>query len=399
MIGIVLSSVDLLRLSFSLGEAADQLARADLALRVLVVFMSILVVGYAYFVEGPLPQQITNVIFCATGIHLALLLLPAFWMIPGSIYLSLTGALASALTGTSLVVAKYVSRFRLVGVVAEGLSPRMLSNLSLKSRPLTDPNVDLDGFDVIVVSHQALTNPRWAMLIARAAATGREIQYVTQFSREKAGRIHLDHLDSMAIDNAHSRYYCMVKRAIDVVLVLVTAPIVLLIVAIASVAILLTMGHPILFVQDRVGVNGSIFSIYKLRTMRTCRESGTQIATARGDSRITPLGKFLRRYHIDELPQLWNVLKGDMTLIGPRPEQPDLVRNYAENLPGYGLRHLVRPGISGWSQVQYGYASTLEETREKLEFDLFYVEQFGPALDAKIVIKTVLTMFDPRHVR
>jgi lipopolysaccharide/colanic/teichoic acid biosynthesis glycosyltransferase len=209
----------------------------------------------------------------------------------------------------------------------------------------------------------------------------------------------LDNVDTLVLNRTNWRPYCIFKRVIDIVLSLLTAPIVLLILAVASLAILMTMGRPVLFVQERVGLNGNIFPMYKLRTMRVSAPNELQTATAKGDDRITPLGKFLRRYHIDELPQLWNVFKGDMTLIGPRPEQPNLVRSYAENLPGYGLRHMVRPGISGWSQVQYGYASTLEETREKLEFDLFYVEQFGPVLDAKIVVKTALAMFDPRHVR
>lgn len=397
--GIVLSAVDLLRISFFLTEGADELARAILVFNVLIVFMSVFVVGCAYLVEGPLPQQIISVILYSSIIHMAVLLLPAFWMIPGSTYLTLTGALASALIGTGLVVIRFSNRVRLAGVITEGLTPRMLSNLSSTSRPLTDPSGDLGEYDVIVVSQQAIANPHWAIFIARAAAAGCEIQYVTKYSRECAGRIHLDCIDSMAANRISSRLYCIFKRAIDILLIILTAPIVLLIVAVASLAILVAMGRPILFVQDRVGVNGSIFSIYKLRTMRNCRAGGKQIATAKEDDRITPLGKFLRRYHIDELPQLWNVLKGDMTLIGPRPEQPDLVRSYGENLPGYALRHLVRPGISGWSQVQYGYASNLEETREKLEFDLFYVEQLGPVLDAKIAVKTVLAMFDSKYVR
>lgn len=399
MVGIVLSAVDLLRISFFLTGGADELTRAVFVFNALIVFMGVFVVGYAYLVEGSLPHQITSVILCSSVIHLAVLLLPAFWMIPGTTHLSLTGALASALLGTGLVVLRFSNRVRVAGVITEGLSPRMLNNLPSTTRPLTDPAGDLGEYDIIVVSHQALANPLWTRFIARAAAAGCEIQYITQYSRESAGRIHLDCIDSLSVNRIDASSYCMFKRVIDILLVVLTAPLVLLIVAVASLAILMTMGRPILFVQDRVGINGSIFSIYKLRTMRVCRPGEAQIATAKEDDRITPLGKLLRRYHVDELPQLWNVLKGDMTLIGPRPEQPDLVRNYAENLPGYGLRHLVRPGISGWSQVQYGYASNLEETREKLEFDLFYVEQFGPALDTKIVIKTLLAMFDPKHVR
>ncbi|WP_262300267.1 sugar transferase [Microvirga sesbaniae] len=399
LVGFAVSAVDLLRISFFLTDGADELVRAAFVFKALIIFTSVIVGGLAYLIEGSLPHQIASVVFCSFAIHLALLLLPAFWMIPGSFSLSLTGALASALIGIGIAVAKFANRMRYAGIISEGLSPRMLNNLSSRSCLLTDPAGDPSEFDVVVVSHQALTHPGWATFIARAAAAGCEVQTVTKFSRESAGRINLDYMDQLVISHTNSHPYCIVKRAIDVGVVLFAAPFVLLILAVASLAILMTMGRPILFVQDRVGLYGSVFSMYKLRTMRVCGSNEIQIATAKGDNRITPLGKFLRRYHIDELPQLWNVLKGDMTLIGPRPEQPNLVRNYAENLPGYELRHLVRPGISGWSQVKYGYASTLEETREKLEFDLFYVEQFGPVLDAKIVVKTAIAMFDPEHVR
>lgn len=399
IVGFAITAVDLFQISISPAEDADELARAALMFKVIIIFASSMVGGYAYLVEGTLPHQIATVILCSFALHLSLLFLPAFWIIPDTSYLSLTGALASALIGTCIVIARFSSRVRIAGVITEGLSPRMLNNLSPTSLPVSDPTEEPSEFDVIVVSQQAVTNPAWASFIARAAAAGCDVQYVTRFSRESAGRVHLDHIDSLTITRTNSHPYCILKRAIDVILVLLTAPLIIPIVAVAALAILITSGRPILFVQDRVGLNESIFSIYKLRTMRLCMENNAQIATAKGDNRITPLGKILRRYHIDELPQLWNVLKGEMTLIGPRPEQPDLVRSYAESLPGYGLRHLVRPGISGWSQVQYGYASTLEETREKLEFDLFYVEQFGPILDAKILVKTAIAMFDPNHVR
>lgn len=209
----------------------------------------------------------------------------------------------------------------------------------------------------------------------------------------------LDYAKEIKLRCVHRRIYDAFKRIADIIFVLLAMPAVLVILVCASLAILITMGRPVLFVQDRVGLYGRVFRMYKLRTMRIRAADEPQIATAKNDNRITPLGRIMRRYHIDELPQLWNVLKGDMTLIGPRPEQPDLVMQYSECLPEYTLRHLVRPGISGWSQVQFGYASTLEETRKKLEFDIFYLENFGPVLDAKIVIKTFIVLFDPDHVR
>jgi lipopolysaccharide/colanic/teichoic acid biosynthesis glycosyltransferase len=159
------------------------------------------------------------------------------------------------------------------------------------------------------------------------------------------------------------------------------------------------MGRPVFFLQDRVGQSGEIFRMFKLRTMRPRLEGEQARATALNDNRITPVGNILRKYHVDELPQMWNVLKGDMSLIGPRPEQPELALAYAESMPAYCYRHLVRPGITGWSQVCFGYAETFAETREKLTYDLHYVKFLSLALDMSIAIMTVKILLKGALVR
>jgi lipopolysaccharide/colanic/teichoic acid biosynthesis glycosyltransferase len=196
-----------------------------------------------------------------------------------------------------------------------------------------------------------------------------------------------------------SGYYIYFKRWIDILATILMGPIALLLGGGAALAILISMGHPIVYVQDRVGRNGRVFRMYKLRTMCAQSLGGRQIATLKSDGRITPLGKVLRRYRIDELPQLINVLKGDMSLIGPRPEQPQLVEEYRQVLPHYDLRHWVQPGLSGWAQVTFGYASTIEETQEKLSYDLFYIREFGFALDVEIAIATLWTLMTGRNAR
>jgi lipopolysaccharide/colanic/teichoic acid biosynthesis glycosyltransferase len=123
------------------------------------------------------------------------------------------------------------------------------------------------------------------------------------------------------------------------------------------------------------------------------------MTTLIADPRITPIGAFLRRTHIDEIPQLWNVFVGEMSLIGPRPEQPALVEQYGAALPAYNDRHLVKPGLSGWSQVCYGYASDLEETNIKLQYDLYYLHNFGLWLDMRIALRTILIFLNRRYVR
>jgi lipopolysaccharide/colanic/teichoic acid biosynthesis glycosyltransferase len=178
------------------------------------------------------------------------------------------------------------------------------------------------------------------------------------------------------------------KRVLDLILVVLAAPSALLIVGIAGLAIALSSGTPVFFMQDRVGLRGRRFRMIKLRTMAPTTECH-QRATSAHDNRVTRLGAILRQYRIDELPQLLNVLKGDMSLIGPRPEQPALVDHYRSVIPGFDERHLVKPGITGLAQVMYGYAGNTEETRTKFSYDQFYVRNACPALEARIALKTV----------
>jgi lipopolysaccharide/colanic/teichoic acid biosynthesis glycosyltransferase len=212
-------------------------------------------------------------------------------------------------------------------------------------------------------------------------------------------RLRLEEVDTRRLRKAvHvTASYGSVKRVLDTAVVLLAAPAVFLVIAVAALLVLVMMGRPVFFIQGRVGLHGRAFQMLKLRTMRPSVSAG--VATALNDARITPLGRFLRRSHIDELPQLWSVLTGDMALIGPRPEQPELVAQYRQLIPHYDLRHSVRPGLSGWSQVSFGYAATVEETRRKLEYDLFYIQHFGPRIDLEVLALTVIRYANPHYVR
>lgn len=161
----------------------------------------------------------------------------------------------------------------------------------------------------------------------------------------------------------------------------------------AVVALLIRMESPgpAIFRQLRVGMNEHTFMVYKFRSMRMGSDKGDKY-TRKGDNRVTRLGNFLRRSRIDELPQLWNVFKGDMSLIGPRAEWVELVRDYEMKIPYYHFRHLVRPGITGWAQVNYPYGENLQDTIEKLKYDLYYVRHYNFNLDFTIVLKTIYTM-------
>jgi sugar transferase (PEP-CTERM system associated) len=149
---------------------------------------------------------------------------------------------------------------------------------------------------------------------------------------------------------------------------------------------------PIFFHQTRVGMNGKNFKVHKFRTMRTDAEAtGAKWAT-KNDPRVTKIGMFMRKTRLDELPQLWNVLCGDMGFVGPRPERPEFVPMLVEKIPYFELRHMIRPGLTGWAQVRYGYGATLAEAREKLEFDLYYIKHMALGLDLLIMFETVKTI-------
>jgi sugar transferase (PEP-CTERM system associated) len=187
-----------------------------------------------------------------------------------------------------------------------------------------------------------------------------------------------------------SRLTRWIKRAIDLTLSVMMAigsfPFMIL----TAIAVRLESGSPILYRQERVGENGRTFTLYKFRSMRADAEKGgTPIWAKDGDDRVTLVGRFIRKTRLDELPQLWNVLRGDMSFVGPRPERPYFVEELARAIPFYQQRHSVKPGITGWAQVKYRYGSSLEDAMEKLRYDLYYIKHMSVFFDLTIVFDTV----------
>lgn len=163
-----------------------------------------------------------------------------------------------------------------------------------------------------------------------------------------------------------------------------------------ALAVKISSKGPLFFRQKRVGMGGRIFEVIKFRTMFTDAESGGAKWATKNDPRVTKVGMFLRKTRIDEIPQLWNVLRGDMGFVGPRPERPEFVNWLTEELPFYYLRTLIRPGLTGWAQVRYGYGATLAETKEKLEYDLYYIKHMSLGLDLLIMFETIKTILRRR---
>ncbi|WP_158790513.1 sugar transferase [Granulicella sp. L60] len=210
------------------------------------------------------------------------------------------------------------------------------------------------------------------------------------------GKLHLDGLHPSAFIYSEGfrvkpsqqiarRIVSTLTAAVGLLLFLPFFPIVVLLVRLSSAG-------PIFFRQTRVGLAGKNFTVYKFRTMRTDAEAAGAKWATKDDPRVTRVGMFMRKTRLDEVPQLWNVLRGDMGFVGPRPERPEFVPWLTEQIPYFNLRHMIRPGLTGWAQVRYGYGATLAQSREKLEFDLYYIKHMTLGLDLLIMFETVKTI-------
>jgi sugar transferase (PEP-CTERM system associated) len=191
----------------------------------------------------------------------------------------------------------------------------------------------------------------------------------------------------------NSRSLAAMKRAGDIIMAATGLMLAWPLMVAAALAIRWSSPGPILYHQKRVGKDGRVFTIHKFRSMRSDAETMTgAVWSMKNDPRVTPVGRLLRRTRLDEIPQLWSVLKGDMSFVGPRPERPEFVTDLTTRIPFYGQRHVVRPGVTGWAQVRHSYGSSVEDALQKLQYDLFYIKHRSIAFDLFIVLATVKTV-------
>jgi sugar transferase (PEP-CTERM system associated) len=225
---------------------------------------------------------------------------------------------------------------------------------------------------------------------------GVKVEDAHTFYERITGRIILERLSPswliLSEGFRKSTMLVVAKRAIDVALSLIALVLCLPLFAVVAVAIAIESGFPILFRQERSGLKGRPFQMLKFRSMHHDAEKAGPQWAAKGDLRVTRVGKWIRKFRIDELPQVINVLRGQMSLVGPRPERPEFVSMLEQQIPFYALRHSVRPGITGWAQVKYQYGSSVEETKTKLEYDLFYIKHLSVMLDLAVLFETAKVM-------
>src|SRR5262252_10477150 len=197
-----------------------------------------------------------------------------------------------------------------------------------------------------------------------------------------------------------TRLLMAAKRGLDIVFAVIGLIVGLPIMLVVGVLVKCTSRGPMLYHQTRVGLRGHEFTVHKFRTMRQDAERATgPVWSTANDSRVTGVGGFLRRTRLDEMPQLWNVLKGEMSFVGPRPERPEFVRELTEKIPFYGQRHVLKPGVTGWAQIRYTYGASVEDAIEKLQYDLYYIKNLSIALDLVILLETLKTMIMRRGAR
>jgi len=248
------------------------------------------------------------------------------------------------------------------------------------------------GVDEIIVGTEPEVAPLGQLALIECFSRGVTATPAVALYEGLTGRVLASSLGTswfMQIPTDPRRPYLVIKRILDLAMIALLSPIVLIAIAIVGLAVFVDSGSPILYRQIRLGQRGDTFVIHKFRTMSPEAEpAGPQFATA-ADPRRTRVGRFLRRTRLDELPQLWDVVAGHMTLIGPRPERPEFAARLKEKLPLYEARLLVRPGLTGWAQTRLPYAADLEESLMKLEYDLYYVKHVSPILDLSILLRTI----------
>ncbi len=270
----------------------------------------------------------------------------------------------------------------------------------IKFKPLHRPALPSTPFNGVVVDFRDDSlSAEWERFLSECALKKVQIYNYLQLKEAITGQTDVKHLaENNFGDLSPSEFVMFTKRLIDILFLLLVAPVMVPLMLLIALWIMLDSEGGPFYIQERMGLGGKYFRVVKFRSM-TIDHGGSHFTEKDESHRITRVGKFIRKYRLDELPQFWNVLKGEMSLIGPRPESAKLADWYQKEVPFFMYRHVVRPGISGWAQVMHGYAAGIDEMKDKLAYDLYYIKHFSLWLDLLIwykTIKTVVTGFGSR---
>jgi sugar transferase (PEP-CTERM system associated) len=299
--------------------------------------------------------------------------------------------------GAGFAVVGYVSMSEANRVIPEAISRDAIYNLA-------DHVVLLNASEVVL----ALEERRNALPLKdllRIKTTGVHVNEISTFLERETGRVDLDSVNPswLIFSDGFSSgrmFSSAFKRVFDITASLILLTVMMPVILLTAMAIKLESKGPAFYRQRRVGLFGQGFDVIKLRSMRQDAEvGGTAVWAEKNDPRITRVGNIIRKLRIDELPQCWSVLKGEMSFVGPRPERPQFVDDLEQKLNYYAERHMVKPGITGWAQINYPYGASIEDSRQKLEYDLYYAKNYSPFLDLLILLQTVRVVLFPEGAR
>ena len=282
-----------------------------------------------------------------------------------------------------------------VGFVDLGCDARLVANeriFTLGQRGLRALAEELDVHEIVVASDDRRKGLPVDDIL-ECKMYGIRILEAADFYERQLGKIRIDTLHPSNVIFADGFTQAVIrsseKRVMDIVVSALMLVATLPIIAVTAAAIFLESGGPVLYRQERVGRRGRVFTLLKFRSMHQDAEANGAVWALKNDMRVTRIGSFIRRTRIDELPQLINVLKGDMSFVGPRPERPQFVAELSQAIPYYDLRHYVKPGITGWAQILYPYGASINDAREKLQYDLYYLKNYSIFLDINILLQTI----------
>jgi sugar transferase (PEP-CTERM system associated) len=303
------------------------------------------------------------------------------------------GSGARARTVVEMLRTNRDAGMEVVGWIDDGEARAHPGRFAADLRALRNPK---PGIDRVIVAMEDRRSSMPVRELLDLRIRGVVIENASGLLERLSGKLALDGLNPSTLIFTEgfrmSATHQLIRRLLSLSVSFIALAICLPFIPFIILAVRLSSPGPIFFSQTRVGQRGRPFTAYKFRTMQQDAEAQGAVWATKDDPRVTPIGRFMRSTRLDEIPQLWNVLRGDMAFVGPRPERPEFVEWLSKEIPFYDLRHMIRPGITGWAQVRYRYGASLEETKRKLEYDLYYVKNNSIGLDLFIMFETIKTI-------
>jgi sugar transferase (PEP-CTERM system associated) len=398
-IGVIAVLVLLLSYYFDLYEPQRISEHWEIYFRLLLVLsvLSFVLAGFVYF----FPELDIGPNVLAVGVSILVLALVIWrrayeWIIGLAVFREHVYVLGSGERARTLIQMLRTRRdagMEVVNIDREDGSQGCLESFAADLRSFRKANASIERV-VVAMEDRRGSMPVRELLDLRLK--GVVIEDASSLLERLGGKLPLDGLNPSSLIftegfNVKASQQ-IVRRLVSITVSFIGLLICLPFIPFIILAVRLSSPGPIFFRQTRVGLRGRLFNVIKFRTMRQDAEAKGAVWATKDDPRVTPVGRFMRKTRLDEIPQLWNVLCGEMSFVGPRPERPEFVQWLSTAIPFYDLRHLIRPGITGWAQVRYQYGASLEETKQKLEYDLYYVKHLSLGLDLLIMFETIKTI-------